>query len=724
MIEQVFTRDRSEAFRRTAGLRSVGRVAVKHGPCHHLGQLARILEADLQAVDRPFALAFEFRRRIIGAADHRGQDLARRFHIGYGGRQAEKASVRARRRPDARAETFEPGGDLLRAHSARALVGERCRKVGDAGLGALIRFRPARHENGHGGERHISRLCGDHLYSVVQGLLDDLGSFDGRFHARFGQRIAFRFRADGERGTSRLGQGAEGRERGRVGPFAGILLTLLVSHVHPASRVEPFRGRALDIRDGHGGNGGEPLVRCIGIAGGDQRLAHFERPATRGLALAKRSREDLVLGLRQFGCADRGDPHPLDFCIENRLDLFGIGGGIDDREARDHAGLLAVAIEEAGIDSLSAAHQSLVEAAVVAARHDRREHLERSGILTRGLWTLPQRTAHRQRHVGRAGNDRARTGALRLFGAQFERQRILAARNIGEIFVHHCAQIGHFEITGDDQRSGIRPVIGFVKRQRIFQRCRVELLDRPDPGTAIGGSIVSVLGQNEALEASIGRRKHALAQFLLHHVAFAIEDLVVDNREGHPFPMRPQHPLEIFGRHGFEVIGPVGPVRSIARAPDIGGEAVNLIIGHIHGLAAQDVLEQMREAASSFGIELGADIVPHRGGDAGGGIILDCDHAQAVVECPHRIVDFGRGDGGVGRTLGKERHGGAQGDGGGRGGKKPMEHDEAFPRMKADAQRLMGSPPGAIGLLYKRTTAPCAYRGPAAAARRICLPEP
>ena len=214
-----------------------------------------------------------------------------------------------------------------------------------------------------------------------------------------------------------------------------------------------------------------------------------------------------------------------------------------------------------------------------------------------------------------------------------------------------------------------------MKSQRIFERCRVEFLDRSDAWTAIGGRVVSVFGQDEALEASIWRGKHTLAQLLLHHVSFAIEHFVVDHREGHPLTMSPKHPLEIFGRNGFEIIGPVGPVRSVTRAAYIGGQAVNLVVRHVQGLAAEDMFEQVREPAAAFGIELRTDIVPHRGRHIGGRIVLDRDHAQPVAECPRRIVDFGRRDCDIGTILSGERHGGTQSDSGSGCGKKTVEHD-------------------------------------------------
>ena len=199
---------------------------------------------------------------------------------------------------------------------------------------------------------------------------------------------------------------------------------------------------------------------------------------------------------------------------------------------------------------------------------------------------------------------------------------------------------------------------------RIVERGAVEILDRTDPRTPLGQDVVGVLADNEALEAAIGRRKDALAQFLLNHVAFAVEHFLVDHRLEHAFAVRPQHGFEISRRDGLVIIGAIGPGRGVARAADIGGQAVDLVVEHVLGLAAENVFEEVGEAAAAFGIMLRSDFVPERGGDLPGAVVRQRDDAQTVVERPFGEGDFRRGQR---RFLRQHRCrcGGGERDGGG-----------------------------------------------------------
>ena len=287
---------------------------------------------------------------------------------------------------------------------------------------------------------------------------------------------------------------------------------------------------------------------------------------------------------------------------------------------------------------------------------------------------LPHGPDQRQRNVGSRRIDRARRGALHRHRVDGYLDRIGTARDICEIIRDHRAQTIHLEIAGNDQRRRVRPVIRLIECARIVERCGVQFLDAADAGATIGQRVIGALGEDETAEAAIGRRKHALAKLFLHHVAFLVEHLLVDDREAHAFAVGPQHRLEIFRRDGLVVISAVGAVRGIARPADIGGQAVDHIVRHVPRLAAEDMLEQVRKAAAAFGVELRADFVPHGGSHRAGGSVGNGDDLQAVVQRPALVLDGGCRDRsagacmvvGDGRTCSedrKRRYAGAQNGG-------------------------------------------------------------
>ena len=676
MIEQVFAGDRGQAFRRAAGLRAVGRVAIHHQRGDLARQIAGVLHLDQQAVDRALALPVEFFLRILGGAHDIRQHLARRLEIGHRRGQAEEAAVAPGGRAEAGAQTFQTRRDFLRAHVRRPLIGQRGGELGNARLVARIGRGTAGHQHGHGGNRHIAGLRSDHLYPVGQRLLDDLGRDHHRLCARSGRRLPLALGQHGPRFAGGGGQAAEGRHRHRVGIGLRILLACDITHVDPRVGREPFGCDALHIRDGDRRDRLEAVVRRMRVAGGNQRLAQLERASTRGLPAFQCIGEELALRFGEFGCGHRLGPDLLQLGLEQRVDLVRIGGGVDDREARDIAALFGSGIEHRTVDRLPAAHQRIVEAAALAACHDRGEHVERGAIRAARSGRLPDRSCDRQRHVGRGGDQAARLGALGLARGNGQVDRVGAARNVAEILVDQRAQPGHVEIARDDQRGGVGAVIRLVEGARIVERSRVQVLDRADPRPPLRQHVVGVLRKHEPAKAAIGRREHALAQFFLHDIAFGIEHLLVDHRLEHAFAVGPQHGFEIFRRDRLVVIGPVRARGGVARAADIGGEPVDHVVGHVLGLAAENMLEQVRKSAAPFGIVLRPDLVPQRSGDRGGAIVGNRDHAQSVVERPFGKLDLGRGQARLQIGRGILRKGGrGKGKCGGADSKCGFQHD-------------------------------------------------
>ena len=213
---------------------------------------------------------------------------------------------------------------------------------------------------------------------------------------------------------------------------------------------------------------------------------------------------------------------------------------------------------------------------------------------------------------------------------------------------------------------------------RIVERGAVQILDRTDPRTPLGQNVIGVFRNHEALEAAIGRREHALAQLLLHNVALAVEHFLIDHRLEHAFTVRPQHGFEIGRRDGLVIIGAIGPGRGVARAADIGGEPVDLVVEHVLGLTAENVFEEVGEAAAAFWIVLRSDFVPERGGDLPRAVVRQRDDAQTVVERPFGEGDFRRGQRGFLRQN-RRRCGGGERDGGGACGQDGTIHDWKTP---------------------------------------------
>ena len=264
---------------------------------------------------------------------------------------------------------------------------------------------------------------------------------------------------------------------------------------------------------------------------------------------------------------------------------------------------------------------------------------------------LPQRADQRLRHIGSRGGNAAGLRAAVFALGNGHVDRVLATRNVGEIFVHQTAQIGHVEIARHNQCGSVRPVIGLMKCPRIIQRGGIEILNAANARPAVREIVESNFGQHDTLEQAIRRRENAGAILLLHHVAFCFEHFVIHHRKRHPFAVSPEHPFKILRGDGLEIVGPVGAIRSVARPADVCGQIVDHVVGHIHRLPAQNMLEQMREPAATFRIELAADFIPQRCGDIRGRVILNSDDPQAVIKRPLGEFDFGRCKGWRGGTL-------------------------------------------------------------------------
>ena len=409
-------------------------------------------------------------------------------------------------------------------------------------------------------------------------------------------------------------------------------------------RIEIFGCDALHVFHRHLRDLRKAFVGKIRITARNQGFAQLKRPTARGFTAAQSARYDFTLGFCQLGGGDRLGANALDFriqCLTGLLHAFRVADNRIDRNLPRLAEHRNIA---RGIHRLPRANERCVEPTAVPAREDRFQNFKRGSIWIVDCRAFPDPADYRQRHVGGRGIHRSRPCALRfaLHNCQFD--RIGARRDVGEILIHQRLQARHLEIARHNQCRGIRAVIGFVKSARIIERRAVEVFDAANARAAMRHHIIGVFGENKPLQPAIRRREHALAQLLLHHTALGLEHFIVDHDFRHPLTVGPKHRFEISGWHLLEIIGAVDPVGCVARAADIGSQAVNHIVRHVLGLAAENVLEQVGETAAAFGVEFGTDVVPQRSGDRAGGIVFNRNDAQTVFECPHRVIDFGRAE--------------------------------------------------------------------------------
>ena len=208
-----------------------------------------------------------------------------------------------------------------------------------------------------------------------------------------------------------------------------------------------------------------------------------------------------------------------------------------------------------------------------------------------------------------------------------------------------------------------------MKGAGVVQRRRVQLLQRADHAAAIDRLVEGIVADHEPPQPAVGRGQYPLAQLFLNDRTLGLEGRLVDHRPRHPLGMGPQDGLQILGRHRLVIVGEILAGRGVARAADVLDDGRDLAVGQVDGLAAEDVFEQVGEAAAALRIVLAADVVPqghrHRAGRrVGHGIDVQPvgQFAVAIDQRRHRDRgDGGRGELGLGQGRGGQRQDG-QGD--------------------------------------------------------------
>ena len=652
--------------RRPRGRRAIGRPAERHPVQHLRGQRARFAQGDGQGVDGPGPAARHFRLGIGRTLDHIGEHGSGLVGRGHGRGQKDGGRIRTGSTADVGAQCLQRAGDLGGRAFARPLGGQAGRHRRQSRPPGRIAGRPAGHDQLGIHDRQVGRARDDDPQAVRQRPLDHPRHRHGadRARGRRGHPLAlgqqFIGRQDG-RGDRQIG-----RHRGRVSPAVlghagGPGALVLIADRDPRLIVQIRPRHALHVGGGHGLDGGQPGVRRAGIILRDDRLTQDEGSPRRRLALAQFAGHDLGLGLGQFGGGHRLVAHPRQLGVQRRLY---VNDGLPARHRGgdgDRAVLLHGISAEAGVrGQLRAIDQRLVQARTIAARQDPLQHVQRCVVgMVRGHAGI-EGTHRRQRHIRRIAIDGAGGRARRLDGPDEHRHRTLRVRNVGEILVDPAVQLGRIEIARDDHRRRRGTVISLVEGPGVLDHRRVQLLDRADDTAAIDAFVKAVVADHEALEPAIGRGQHPLAQLFLDDRAFRLEHGLIDHRPRHPLGVGPQHRLQILRRHRLVIVGEILPRRRIARPSGILDQGRDLAIRQVDRLAAEDVFEQVGEAAAPLRIVLAADIVPEGHRHRAGRGVRHRINVQPVGQLTVRVLqrrDRDRGRRG-GRCLGQGGPGG------------------------------------------------------------------
>ena len=254
--------------------------------------------------------------------------------------------------------------------------------------------------------------------------------------------------------------------------------------------------------------------------------------------------------------------------------------------------------------------QRLVKPRALAAGHDGLQHFQRRIVRMVGRHARIDHPHRGQGHIGRIGFDPTRGGTGGLDRPFEHRHRAVRVADVAEILIHPAVQLGRIEIAGDDHRRRGGAVVGLVEGAGVLDLRRVQLLDGADHAAAIDALVETVVAQNEALEATVRRRIDPLTQLFLDDRALRVEHRLVDHRPRHPLGVGPQHGLEILRRHRLIVVGEVLAGGGVARAAGVLDHRRDAAVGDVDRLAAQDVFEQMGEAAAALRIVLAADVIP------------------------------------------------------------------------------------------------------------------
>ena len=170
------------------------------------------------------------------------------------------------------------------------------------------------------------------------------------------------------------------------------------------------------------------------------------------------------------------------------------------------------------------------------------------------------------------------------------------------------------------------------KSLHVGERCSIE----------IGEIAVKIVGVRPIAESdrrevepgkpAVGLIHHVHADFFLHHIALVAQIFVVHLQRAHAIRFEPQHAFQGVRGNGFEIIGDVvigGAVQHASRGinqPDV------FHLAGVFGALEHHMLEKMREAAPSTGLQAKSDLIINADGDDWRGAVRRNHHAEAIDE--------------------------------------------------------------------------------------------
>ncbi|CAM3278608.1 hypothetical protein SPZE110945_14855 [Sphingomonas zeae] len=243
-----------------------------------------------------------------------------------------------------------------------------------------------------------------------------------------------------------------------------------------------------------------------------------------------------------------------------------------------------------------------------------------------------------KRRVGLIDGARHRRRPRRFLNGD-ARDRGRRALDLREILVDPAVQLRGIEIARHHQHRIVRPVIGGVERANIVDARRLQFLQATDARPRIGVHRIGELGIIDGEQLAIGLGEGALAQLLLHHVAFAGEALGLDDQRGHAIRLGEQQALQVVGRHHLEIIGVIVGSRGVVVAADILGQAIHLFGDEVARRLEHEMLEHVCKARATLGIVLRPDIIPDLDRDVGRRGVANGIDTQAVRQGARREID-------------------------------------------------------------------------------------
>ncbi len=243
--------------------------------------------------------------------------------------------------------------------------------------------------------------------------------------------------------------------------------------------------------------------------------------------------------------------------------------------------------------------------------------------------------------------------AAALFGlfrlARIGEGRRGAGRNIAEIFLGEGEAFVGFHVAENKQDGVVWGVVSLEEGLHVGEAGGVEIGEIAVEIVGVGPVAEGDRWEVKPGESAIRLIQDVDADFLLDDIALVAKVFVVDFEGAHAIGFEPEDALEGVGGNGLEIVGDV-VVRGTVEGAAAGIDELDVLhFGGVGGALEHHMLEEMREAATSLGLEAEADfVVDPDGDDRSGGVGRD-DDFQSVgkgcafdgnLQCVHPSVGF------------------------------------------------------------------------------------